>query len=166
MMQRRLLQTLVNGRSRGCGPSMIRSAVARASNTARCFGSTPHDESSLVVVGSGVAGCSTALIAAERYNVPVTLLCAGSLPTDCNSYWAQGGIIYRNYDKTSGDSVQSLSSDVHRAGDGLCVNEAVLKLAQEGPERVRELLLGSQSSFADVPFERDETGSLKLCLGT
>lgn len=127
--------------------------------------STGHYQQSLVVVGSGVAGCSTALIAAEKYNIPVTLLCAGSLPTDCNSFWAQGGIIYRNYNHDSGDGVDSLRKDVHRAGDGLCVDEAVLKLAREGPERVRELLLGSKPSFANVPFERDTmTGALKLCL--
>jgi hypothetical protein len=50
----------------------------------------------LLVLGSGVAGCATALTAA-RHGIPVTILHAGSDRTDCNSYWAQGGVIYRNY---------------------------------------------------------------------
>lgn len=43
-----------------------------------------------------MAGCATALTAA-RHGIPVTILHAGSDKTDCNSYWAQGGVIYRNY---------------------------------------------------------------------
>jgi hypothetical protein len=43
-----------------------------------------------------VAGCATALTAA-RNGIPVTVLHAGSSKEDCNSYWAQGGIIYKNY---------------------------------------------------------------------
>lgn len=50
----------------------------------------------LLILGSGVAGCATAL-AAARHGIPVTVLHAGSNRTDCNSYWAQGGIIYKNY---------------------------------------------------------------------
>ncbi len=125
-----------------------------------------HNPSHLIVVGTGVAGCSTALIAAERYSIPVTLICAGSTPIDCNSYWAQGGIIYPNYNSTSSsDSVESLMEDIFRAGDGLCNVDAVRKLAVEGPHRVKELLLGNSPSFANVPFERDSNGKLKVCLG-
>ena len=116
------------------------------------------------MVGSGVAGSATALIAAERFKIPVTMLFAGQTPEDCNSYWAQGGIIYRNYDITSGDSVESLEQDIHRAGAGLCDPKAVLKVAMEGPERVRQLLLSE--TFAQVPFDRTESGELSLCLGT
>mmetsp|Transcript_38464 Transcript_38464/g.70555 ORF Transcript_38464/g.70555 Transcript_38464/m.70555 type:complete len:810 (-) Transcript_38464:95-2524(-) len=54
----------------------------------------PHER--LLVLGSGVAGCATALTAA-RHGIPVTVLHAGSDKEDCNSYWAQGGVIYRNY---------------------------------------------------------------------
>ena len=120
----------------------------------------------LIVVGSGVAGCSAALIAAERHNIPVTMLCAGSLPTDCNSYWAQGGIIYRNYDPKAKDTAASLVADVQRAGAGLCDEGAVWKLALEGPDRVRELLLDDADGgrFANVPFDRKEDGKLSVCL--
>ncbi len=124
----------------------------------------PHDN--LIVIGSGVAGCSAALIAAERHNIPVTLLCAGSAPTDCNSYWAQGGIIYRNYDPAANDSAASLVADVQRAGAGLCDPGAVWKLALDGPDRVRQLLLDDSDAgrYANVPFDRNENGALSCCL--
>jgi L-aspartate oxidase len=130
---------------------------------------TTHDNDSkhhdrLLVVGSGVAGSAAALIAAETYRIPVTLLFAGNLPHDCNSWWAQGGIIYRNYDPASGDSAELLAQDIHRAGAGLCVDDAVRKVAEEGPKRVRELLLEG-GAFADVPFNKTPDGDLSLCLG-
>jgi len=59
-----------------------------------------------------------------------------------------------------------LSADVHRAGAGLCVDEAVRKVAREGPDRVKELLLDDSPDgpFANVPFDREDCGSLSLCL--
>ena len=50
--------------------------------------------SDVVVVGSGVAGCAAALKAAHA-GLNVTMLTSQSEPTECNSYWAQGGIIYK-----------------------------------------------------------------------
>lgn len=123
-----------------------------------------HDR--LLVVGSGVAGSAAALIAAEVHRIPVTMLFAGQLPVDCNSNWAQGGIIYRNFDPSSGDSAEALAKDILRAGAGLCVDDAVQKVATQGPERVRQLLLDLTGKFAQVPFDRRDDGSLSLCLGT
>jgi len=142
------------------------------SNTATAATRDVDVNDRLLVVGSGVAGCAAALVAAETHRVPVTLLFAGSAPTDCNSYWAQGGIISRNYDPDSGDSAESLASDIHRAGAGLCVDEAVWKVATEGPKRVKQLLLDDRDEnggedgrvFANVPFDRLPGGSLSHCL--
>lgn len=120
-------------------------------------------EDRLLVIGSGVAGSAAALIAAETYQIPVTLLFAGNIPEDCNSSWAQGGIIYRNYDPESGDSADSLAKDIHRAGAGLCDDPAVRKVAEEGPDRVRQLLLNG-GPYADVPFDKRADGELSLCL--
>ncbi len=120
----------------------------------------------LLVVGSGVAGSAAALIAAETHKIPVTMLFAGSVPGDCNSWWAQGGIIYRNYNPASGDSAESLAKDIHRAGAGLCDDFAVRKVSEEGPDRVKELLLNAKKAFADVPFDKTPDGELSLCLGT
>ncbi|KAL3923286.1 MAG: hypothetical protein SGARI_006254, partial [Bacillariaceae sp.] len=85
------------------------------------------------------------------------------MANDCNSFWAQGGIIYRNFDPASGDSSESLARDIHRAGAGLCVDTAVRKVSEEGPDRVRELLL-TGGAFADVPFDKKPDGELSLCL--
>ena len=135
----------------------------------RCFASSSNSEERkndrLLVVGSGVAGSAAALIAAETYQIPVTMLFAGSIPQDCNSHWAQGGIIYRNYDPSSGDSAECLAKDIHRAGAGLCEDVAVRKVSEEGPSRVRELLLNG-GPFAKVPFDKAANGELALCLGT
>ena len=151
----------------GIGGIYARHTLGR--NERRSYSTGAND--SLLVVGSGVAGCAAALIAAQTHRIPVTLLFAGSAPTDCNSYWAQGGIIYRNYDPASGDSAQLLADDIHRAGAGLCVDEAVWKVATEGPDRVKELLLDdggadspSGGTFANVPFDRNPDGTLSHCL--
>lgn len=151
----------LGARNAQVGLSCVRSVSTHVSKQ-----NSPDDNDRLIVVGSGVAGCSAALIAAERHQIPVTLLFAGALPSDCNSYWAQGGIIYRNYDPAANDSAESLVADVQRAGAGLCDDGAVWKLALEGPDRVRELLLddSDDSKFANVPFDRQPDGSLSCCL--
>lgn len=104
------------------------------------------------------------MIAAELYRIPTTLIFAGGKPTDCNSYWAQGGIIYKG--RPDEDSPDLFAEDVHRAGAGLCYEPAVQKVAHEGPERVRQLLLDEsmRKIFANVPFQRSETGELSLTL--
>ncbi|KAL3816946.1 hypothetical protein ACHAXA_001774 [Cyclostephanos tholiformis] len=84
-----------------------RRAYASSSSSSSSYSSHSyhdrHDEHErLLVIGSGIAGCSAALNAA-RCGVRVTMLHAGEVMTDCNSYWAQGGIIYRNYDLLRGD---------------------------------------------------------------
>lgn len=146
----------------------LRRGMPTVSSTClRGFSSTQNESDRLLVVGSGVAGSAAALIAAQVYNIPVTLMFAGDSPTNCNSYWAQGGIIYRNWDASSGDSAEALSRDIHTAGAGLCQHDAVSKVATEGPSIVEQLLLDNSGVFADVPFDRDQvTGDLSLCLGT
>ena len=157
--------------AKGAKSLVQRSASARSFSkttwSSQSLGTHAHKpldlpEDRLLVIGSGVAGSAAALIAAETYQIPVTMIFAGNLPTDCNSYWAQGGIIYRNYDPESGDSADLLAQDIHRAGAGLCYDEAVRKVSEEGPDRVKELLLSD--IFADVPFDRNDVGELSLCL--
>ena len=147
---------------------ILSSRANNNNNQQKSMAQNIRDADRLLVVGSGVAGCAAALVAAETYQIPVTLLFAGNVPEDCNSFWAQGGIIYRNYDPASGDSADLLAQDIHRAGAGLCVDDAVQKVSGEGPDRVRQLLLddGLKKVFAHVPFDTRGDGSLSLCLGT
>ncbi|CAM9363339.1 unnamed protein product [Choristocarpus tenellus] len=116
----------------------------------------PDFNTDLLVLGCGVAGASAALKAAKA-GMHVTMLSSSADTSDCNSYWAQGGIIYRSED----DTPELLASDVHAAGAGICDHQAVMKLAVDGPSRVEELLLKGP---ATVPFDRNMEGELALCL--
>lgn len=113
-------------------------------------------DTDLLVVGCGIAGAASALQAA-RLGMRVTMLSSAPNVDDCNSFWAQGGIIYKAED----DSPDLLASDVHTAGAGICNDSAVMKLAEEGPGRVEQMLLRGTS---EVPFDRDADGHLALCL--
>ncbi len=100
----------------------------------------------LLVIGSGIAGLSAALAAAEVCQVVVVT--KGSLE-DSNTYYAQGGVAAA----LSGDDKPELHlQDTLRAGVGLCDEEAVRVLVTEGVERCRELIEW------DMPFDRDESG--------
>jgi len=94
-----------------------------------------------IIVGSGIAGLYTALLAKEQGSVLV--ITKGSID-DCNTKYAQGGIaaaIGRN------DSPELHFKDTIAAGDGLCDEEAVRILANEAPARIAELV-----NFG-VPFD-------------
>jgi len=94
-----------------------------------------------IIVGSGIAGLYTALLAKEQGSV--LILTKGSID-DCNTKHAQGGIaaaIGRN------DSPELHFKDTIAAGDGLCNEEAVRILVNEAPDRITDLVnLG-------VPFD-------------
>jgi L-aspartate oxidase len=81
----------------------------------------------LLVLGSGVAGCTAALQAADK-GLKVTVLTAAADPLESNSFWAQGGIIYKSPDP---DEPALLSADIYRAGAEACHEPAVSKLAAE-----------------------------------
>ena len=109
----------------------------------------------VLVIGSGLAGCSAALAAAAR-GARVLMLTKAARPEESNTWYAQGGIIYRG----SADSPDRLAADIVAAGDGLCNPAAVELLAREGPRLVDEVLIGR----ADVTFDRAENGSGELDL--
>jgi L-aspartate oxidase len=107
----------------------------------------------VVVIGTGIGGLTTAFCLAGA-GIKVLLITKAADPKDCNTFWAQGGIIYQGED----DSPASLIADVLRAGAGLSNEEAVRFLAVEGPRVVRELLLEE----INVPFSTSEEGELDL----
>ena len=108
-------------------------------------------ETDCLVIGAGLAGSAYALRMAAR-GFAVELLALGA-PLDCNSDWAQGGIIY----DAAGDPAL-LASDITTASDGAANPAAVSQLVAEGPRAVEEILLGG----AGVPFDRDAAGALDL----
>ena len=107
----------------------------------------------VLVLGTGIAGLTTAFCLASA-GIKVLLVTKTADPKDCNTFWAQGGIIYEG----ENDSPAKLIEDVLRAGAGLSNEEAVRFLAVEGPRVVRELLLEEMH----VPFSTSEEGELDL----
>lgn len=85
----------------------------------------------LVVVGSGVAGLYTSLLAAEA-GLRVTLLSKGSLAAS-NTHFAQGGIcaVLGPEEAAPADSVEAHIADTLKAGAGHCDPEAVRVLCSE-----------------------------------
>ena len=104
------------------------------------------DATDVLILGTGVAGC-TAAIAAARSGADVTLVTRSPDPEASNTLWAQGGIVGR----PDGDSPESLAEDIEKAGNGLCAREAVMLLAREGTDLVRSLLIDELA----IPFDRE-----------
>lgn len=88
----------------------------------------------ILVIGSGVAGMTAALEAADRYDV--TLLTKSDL-SQSNTRYAQGGVAVVS---TSDDSVESHVTDTLVAGAGLSDEDTVRVLCAEGPEAIGELI--------------------------
>jgi L-aspartate oxidase len=94
-----------------------------------------------IVVGSGIGGLYTALLAREQGSVLV--ITKGSID-DCNTRYAQGGIaaaIGKN------DTPELHIKDTLSAGAGLCNEEAVNILVREAPQRIADLV------YFRVPFD-------------
>ncbi|QEU92723.1 L-aspartate oxidase [Streptomyces kanamyceticus] len=92
-------------------------------------------EADVVVVGSGVAGLTTALrcSAAGLKTVVVTK----ARLDDGSTRWAQGGVAAA---LGEGDTPEQHLDDTLVAGAGLCDEEAVRTLVTEGPDAVRRLI--------------------------
>ncbi|HEY3942842.1 MAG TPA: FAD-binding protein [Acidimicrobiales bacterium] len=117
----------------------------------------------VLVLGSGVAGLSVAVRLAghasaraaggARGRPSVAVLTKGEL-SESATRWAQGGVAaVLGGDE---DSTDLHLADTLAAGAGLCDEDAVRVLVDEGPDRVHELItLGAQ-------FDREDSGDLSL----
>ncbi|RDG39534.1 L-aspartate oxidase [Streptomyces corynorhini] len=108
-------------------------------------------DADVVVVGSGVAGLTTALrcTAAGLRTVVVTK----ARLDDGSTRWAQGGIAAA---LGEGDTPEQHLADTLVAGVGLCDEDAVRALVTEGPAAVRRLI------DTGAHFDTSATGELEL----
>ncbi|MDP9394374.1 MAG: L-aspartate oxidase [Actinomycetota bacterium] len=106
----------------------------------------------VVIVGSGIAGLTTALRARRTTGGRVLLVTKTYLDAG-STRWAQGGIAAA---LGPDDSPEAHLRDTVVAGVGLCHEEAVRVLVSEGPQRVRELIqIGTK-------FDRTTGGDIAL----
>ena len=111
-------------------------------------------EFDFVVIGSGIAGLSFALKAAEKGSVALVTKRGRA---DSNTAWAQGGVACVT---SAEDSFDLHIRDTLAAGAGLCHEDAVRAVVTGGPARIAELV-----GFG-MHFDRRETnGENELDLG-
>ncbi|MBN1643442.1 MAG: FAD-binding protein, partial [Dehalococcoidales bacterium] len=94
-----------------------------------------------ILVGSGIAGLYTALLARQQGSV---LIITKSTIEDCNTRHAQGGVAAPI---GANDSPELHIRDTLAAGDGLCDKAAVKILADEAADRITDLV------HLGVPFD-------------
>ena len=105
-----------------------------------------HLAPDFVVIGSGIAGLRAAIALAPVGRV---LILTKAEPTESNTGYAQGGIAVALGDD---DSPALHAADTVKAGDGLCDEDAVRVLVEQGPRYVTELIdWGTR-------FDRDASG--------
>ena len=105
----------------------------------------------VIVIGSGVAGLTTALNLRSS-NLSVLLVTKARID-EGSTKWAQGGIAAA---LGPGDTPEAHKKDTLIAGAGLCDVDAVDVLVTEGPEAVRKLIARG------AVFDKSETGEIAL----
>ena len=91
-----------------------------------------------LVIGSGIAGLSFALKAANEFEDCIVTIVTKGEKSECNTKYAQGGIS-TVWDKTV-DSFEQHIEDTLIAGDGICDEEVVKMVVEDAPARLKELI--------------------------
>ena len=107
-----------------------------------------NSEHSILIVGGGIAGLSTALRLADAGHRPAVI--AKTALSETASYNAQGGIAAV---MGAEDSFSHHQADTVQAGAGLCDSDVVRRVVNEGPECIRWL------EGHGVQFTRGDGGS-------
>ena len=112
-----------------------------------------REQTDFLVIGSGVAGLRAAIELSPAGRVTVI---TKDVPTESSTEYAQGGIAVALSDE---DEVGIHYEDTLRAGDGLCREDAVKVLVEEGPERILELISWG------AEFDKEGAKKQKLAFG-
>ena len=107
-------------------------------------------DTDFLIVGSGIAALRAAL---ELANVGTVLILTKANSMEGSTIYAQGGIAAAIGE---GDSAEIHAADTLAAGDGLCREEAVHLLTNQGASDVQELINWG------ARFDRNEDGVLSL----
>lgn len=111
------------------------------------------NKTDILVIGSGLAGGTAALIAADKGR-HVTIITKTAEILSGSTPHAQGGIIYQGLT----DTAAKLKKDIIEAGDGQCWEPAVEELCSNGPKLVKEILI----ERLDVKFDKRVDNELDL----
>ena len=110
-----------------------------------------------IVLGSGIAGLTFALKAAQQGRVAII---TKKHKAESNTNYAQGGIAAVTSQE---DSFEMHIKDTCNAGAGLCKEKVVRTIISEGPDRIQELIeLGMRFSEREIP---NSGGEKELDLG-
>jgi L-aspartate oxidase len=111
-------------------------------------------QTDFLVIGSGVAGLTYALKAAQHFPGKKVTVITKAQADETNTKYAQGGIA--GVMDEMKDSFHKHIEDTLIAGDGLCDPKVVEIVVKEGPERIREIIeWGAQ-------FDKTESGEFAL----
>jgi len=118
-----------------------------------------HD-SDVLVIGSGIAGLSYSLQAAQHGTVAII---TKRHAMDSATSWAQGGIAAVLDDD---DSFEAHARDTINAGAGLCREEVVYRVVERAPAMIDQLLkigadfdpAGPESERSDLAFDLGQEG--------
>lgn len=111
--------------------------------------------SQVLIIGSGLAGCSAALTLADQ-GIEVHLLVPSESLDGGNSEMAQGGIVFT----TDSEDQKSLQQDMFVAGHHFNHIDAVRFLAENGGAEVQAMLVDKLG----VPFDRNSEGNIDMTL--
>jgi L-aspartate oxidase len=111
-------------------------------------------QTDFLVIGSGIAGLTFALKAAQRFPDKKILVITKTQVDETNTKYAQGGIAgVTDFEK---DSFEKHIEDTLISGDGLCNKQVVEIVVKEGVDRIQELIeWGAQ-------FDKESDGDYKL----
>ena len=95
-------------------------------------------QTDLLIIGSGLAGLTLAIKTAEKYPQRKILVLTKTNTGESNTRYAQGGVaaVWNEVQDTHEKHI----ADTLDAGDGLCKEEIVRIVVEEGPDRVQELI--------------------------